>query len=216
MICILVLMAAVIGCGSEEAQETTTLTGMVTAIDGSVISLVEMSGSNGMDFQGGQRPQRPEGMEGFEGFDGSFPEGFEGRFPEGFDGNPPEGMEGFAPWGEGEMPSLPEGETMPQRPEGGARPEMPTGENGEMMELPTGEGGRPQPGFGGFDDQIETTQIDISNAHISLEIEGGKASGTLEDITPGSFVTITRNAEGEVTNVLVSSRFSGRGGKSFS
>lgn len=63
--------------------------------------------------------------------------------------------------------------------------------------------------FGG-----EATQIDIGNAHISVEIDGGKAGGSLEDITPGSFVTITRNSKGEVTNVLISSHsgFGGMGG----
>ena len=207
--CILVLVAAMTACGAEEE---TTLTGMVASVDGTVISLVEMDGTRGgRDFEEGERPSRPENMEDFKNF---------GQF----DGTNPEGEE-FPQWGEGEMPELPDGETAPQRPENDDRPEMPTGENGERPEMPTGEDGEMQwqgigedgsrrPGSGSFDFEGETTEIDIGNAHISIEIDGGKASGTLEDITPGSFVTITRNSKGEVTNVLVSSqsRFGGMGG----
>ena len=142
----------------------------------------------------------PEGFEGGfpggmpEDFDGTMPEGFDGTVPEGFDGNFPEGFEGGFPGG---MPedfdgTLPEGETYPQRGEG----QMPGG----MM--------------GAFSSDAETTQVDVSNAHISVEIDGGKASGTLEDIQPGSFVTVTLNGKGEATYVLVSEgfRFGGRGG----
>ena len=200
MICILALTVAMTACGAEKE---TTVTGMVTAIDGSVITLVEMDmDSSGRDFNKGERPAN---MEGFEGFDGTFPEGEE-----------------FQPWGDGEMPEFQEGE-MPQRPENGERPEMPTGENGEMPQMPTGEDGEMQwPGFdgeggmsSGFDSSAfegETTQIDIGSAHISVEIDGGKAGGSLEDITTGSFVTITKNSKGEVTNVLVSQGFGGMGG----
>lgn len=202
VLAVAVLVLTMTACGAEKE---TTVTGMVTAVDGTVISLMEMDGDmGGKNFEKGERPSRPEGMEGFEGFNGTFPEG-----------------EGFQPWGDGEMPEFSEGE-MPQRPENGERPEMPTGENGEMPQMPTGEDGEMQwPGFSGeggmmpsFDGSSfegETTQIDIGNAHISLEIDGGKAGGTLEDIAVGSFVTITKNSKGEVTNVLVSSR-SGFGG----
>ena len=41
---------------------------------------------------------------------------------------------------------------------------------------------------------------------ISVEIDGGRASGTMEDITVGSYVTLTINGKGKITNVLVSSR----------
>lgn len=200
---VLVMAAGLVACGTEKE---TTLTGMVTSIDGTVISLMEMDGDmGGKDFEGGERPSRPEGTEEFQGFGDFNPEDFEGTFPE------------------GEMPELPEGER-PQRPENGEIPEIPTGENGEMPEIPTGEDGEMQwPGFdeeggmmpgGSFDFEGETTQIDIGNAHISLEIDGGKAGGSLEDITPGSFVTVTKNSKGEVTNVLVSesSGFGGFGG----
>ncbi len=206
---VLTMAFCLVACGAEEE---TTLTGMVAYIDGTLITLVEMDGNmGGKGFEaGGKRPSRPENGADFEGFGE-----FNGTFPEG---------EGFPQWGEGEMPEFPEGER-PERPENGERPEMPTGEDGEIPEIPTdengkmqwpgvGEGGGMKPGFGNFNFEGETTQIDIGNAHISVEIDGGKAGGSLEDITPGSFVTITRNSKGEVTNVLVSSRsgFGGMGG----
>ena len=97
---------------------------------------------------------------------------------------------------EGQMPTFPEGE-MPTMPEGGFGNR---GENG---------GGNWQ----GGDSQIETTTIDIADAHITLEIEGGKATGSLEDITRGAFVTITL-VDGKATRVVVAqnSGFSGMGG----
>lgn len=58
----------------------------------------------------------------------------------------------------------------------------------------------------------ESKTIDIADAHISVEIEDGKATGSMDDIKTGSFLTITVNGKGEVTNVLVSSSrgFGGR------
>ena len=189
---VLALAITFVGCGNK-AEETTTITGMVMAIEGNVISLVEMDSNRGGDKQqGGQRPSMPENMEGFENF-----EGFEG---------------GAFPWGEGEMPEFEEGQ-MPQRPEGSERPNRPTGEDGEMSDFqPFGDG--QMPNFGNFEYDGETTQIDIGTAHISVEEDGVKASGSISDIKVGSFVTITRNAKGEVTNVLVTARsgFGGMGG----
>ena len=183
----LALATAFVGCG--KTAEDTTITGMVTAIDGTVISLMEMDGSSmgGKNFERGERPSRPENMEGFEGFG-------EGQFP----------------WGEGEMPEFSEGE-IPERPEGGQRPQMPTGEDGKVEGFqPFGDGQMPD--MGKLGEGMETTDIDIGNAHISLEEDGVKVGGSISDIKAGSFVTITRNAKGEVTNVLVTSGFGGRGG----
>ncbi len=178
ILCILSLILCAVGCGSAEG-ETTTVTGMVVSVDGTVISLMKTDGK----MQGGFSGERPTG-EMPEGFDPeNMPEGFGGKFdpenmPEGFDPeNMPEGME---------------------RPENGERPERPTGEEAQR---PTGE----MPDFQGMGENVETESIDLKNAHISVEIEDGKASGSMEDIQAGSFVTLTLNAKGEVTNVLVSS-----------
>ena len=181
----LTMVLTVAACSKKtEEGTTTTVTGMVTAINGSVISLVEMNGNGQM---GGERPSRPENMEGFENF-----EGFEG---------------GENPWGEGEMPSFPEGE-MPDF-EGGEMPQRPTGEDGEFVpfgdgQMPNFEGGE-MPDMGKFEYDGEVTEIDIGSAHISVQDGDIKASGSLSDIQVGSFVTITRNEKGEVTNVLVTS-----------
>ena len=61
------------------------------------------------------------------------------------------------------------------------------------------------PGMGGKLEDMETTEIDIANAHISVEIYGGKESGTLDSITRGSMVTITLDKKGNATYVLVTS-----------
>ena len=180
LVAIVVSFVIAVSLAACGAGEETTLTGMVVSVDGTVISLMEMDTGNmgGMDFAGGERPEMPEGMEGFQGFGDFNPEDFEGMFPEG--GN-------FPQWGNGEMPEgmeLPEGMTMPD-----------FGSMGGM-------------GFGNFDSDAETKNVDIGDAHISVEIDGGKASGSMDDIKTGTFVTITMNGKGEVTNVLVSSRSS--------
>ena len=180
----LALAISLVACGGDEE---TTLTGMVVSVDGTVISLVEMDTANmgGRDFAEGERPQMPEGMEGFGGFN-----------PDEFDGTLPEG-ETFPQWGEGEMPEMPEGM---EPPEGMTMPE-----NGEMPDF-NGENGGMRPGFGNFGEDMETTDVDIANAHISVEIDGGKASGSMNDIKAGTFVTITMNGKGEATYVLISSQ----------
>ena len=185
----LALAVTLTACG---ADEETTLTGMVVSVDGTVISLVEMDASNMGDrnFAEGERPEMPEGMENFGGF---APGEFGGTLPEG---------ENFPQWGEGEMPEMPEGMDFP---EGMTMPE-----NGEMPDF--GEDGGMVPGFGNFDVNTEIKEVDIGSAHISVEIDGGKASGSLEDIQTGTFVTVTVNGKGEATYVLISAQspFGGR------
>ena len=135
-----------------------------------------------------------------------------------FSGERPTGEMGERPTGE--MPERPTGE-MPERPTG-ERPQRPNqGEGGETGERPTGEmperptdGETPEfKGFGG--ENSEAVELDLKNAHISVEIDEGKASGTMDDVTKGSFVTVTLNKKGEVTNVLVSSRSLGFGNRGF-
>ena len=190
-----VMVLTMAACGSQEAEET-TLTGMVVSLDGTTLSLVEMDSMGSIDIPQGERP---EGMENFQGFGGFNPGDFDGTMPEGmegfggfggfvpgdFDGTMPEGMEDFNPEDFAGM--------MPQR---GERPE--------------GFGGMGS--FTGAFSDAETKTVDIASAHISLEIEGGKASGSLEDLKPGSFVTITINGKGQATYVLISAQ-SGFGGR---
>ena len=199
---VLTIALAMAACG---AGKETTLSGMVVTVDGTKISLMEMDLNNmgNRNFAEGERPERPEGAEGFEGF-----QGFGGFNPEDFKGQMPDG-ETFPQWGEGEMPQMPEG--MP-KPESGEMPEdMPVPEKGEMPEF-SGEKDGMRPGFGNFPSDVETKEVDIANAHISVENEGVKESGSMDDITPGTFVTVTMNGKGQATYVLVSSR-SGFGGR---
>ena len=193
-ICIILALTMCFAAWGETKE--TTLTGMVVSVDGTTISLMEMSGDmadmgnrGNQDASRGERPQMPEGMEGFGNFD---PESFGGQMPEGFD---PESFGGQIP--EGFDPESFGGQ-------------MPEGFDPESFGGQMPEGGRD---FGNFEYDGETKTVDISSAHISVEIDGGKASGSMEDIQPGSFVTITMNGKGQVTNVLVTQ--SGFGGGNF-
>lgn len=121
------------------------------------------------------------------------------------------GQNGDSGEGDGQRPSMPENWnsedfTMPegfdpenfpggQRPEGESRPQ-----NGERAN------------FGGnFNmEGVETQSIDIANARVAKELDGGKETASLSDIQPGTMVTITLNSKGEATYVLITSTgFSG-------
>lgn len=99
----------------------------------------------------------------------------------------------------------------------GDMPDMPSGKIPDMENMEGFENFNPEdlaegtemPSKPEFDTQIseeDTTTVELADAHISVEIEGGKASGSMDDIEKGSFLTITMNGKGEVTNVLVSSK----------
>ena len=186
---ILMVLVMLISLAACNKGEDTTLTGMVVSVDGTVISLVEMDGEMGnMNSGSGEMPQMPGGMGGFGGFGDFNPEDFGDFNPEDFEGMFPDGGD-FSQWGEGEMPEMPEGMEIP-----------------EDMTMPSFSGGDFD--FDSIASDAETKDVDIGDAHISVEIDGGKASGSISDIQAGVFVTITMNAKGEVTNVLVSSRSS--------
>ena len=186
-----VLTISLTACG---AGKETTLTGMVVSVDGTVITLMEMDADmmSGKGFEKGERPQMPEDMEEFQGFGDFNPEDFEGTFPEG--GNIPQ-------WGNGEMP---EDFTMP---EDGSMPNF----NRERPDF-EGNGGK-GPGFENFASNAETKELDIGDAHISVEIDGGKESGSMDNMKAGTLVTITLDGKGKVTYVLVSSQPGFGGGR---
>lgn len=52
------------------------------------------------------------------------------------------------------------------------------------------------PENGNMPSETETQEVDITNAHISIEIDGGKESGSLQGAQPGVMVTVTMNVEG--------------------
>lgn len=76
--------------------------------------------------------------------------------------------------------------------------------------LPTG--GSEMPDIGSIAGQGESTTIDLADAHITVEFDGGKATGSIEDITIGTFLTITLSEDGEAVKVVVSSVSSFGGG----
>ena len=82
---------------------------------------------------------------------------------------------------------------MPSMPEGGEMPDFSGSFVGMMGSM------------GGINFDGKTQQIDIGDARIGVEIEGGKESGSLDDLAPGAFVTVTMTAKGKVTFVLVTS-----------
>ena len=128
----------ILSCPAFQVGDTyqVYLNGVQQAYTGTDVSMMPPGGFGGNfgdfgDFGG----QRPEGMGGFGGGQGGFPGNFgDGNMPEDFtmpedmnDFTMPEGMtdftmpegggfsqEGFGQWGQGEMPTMPEGETMPQ------------------------------------------------------------------------------------------------------
>ena len=212
-----VFLVLVLVLGACSNGKETTMTGMVVSVSGTVVTLVESDKLESMDFSSMERPEgsgnfngkMPEGFENFSDFfGGQMPEGFSGQMPEGFSGQMPEGFSGGFGFPGGQMPeggNWGSGE-MPQMPEGGSFPG--NWGSGEMPDF-----GGSFSGFENFAADLETTDIDIGDAHISVEIEGGKESGDLDSLTPGSMVTITMNAKGEVTYVLISSQsyFGSRG-----
>ena len=183
-IALAMIFALVLTLTACSGGEETTVSGMVMGVDGTVISLIQMDGQMQGGFGGrfpggenGEMPTRPEGMENFPR-----PEGMEDFGPEKMEGFDPEKMEDFN-FEDFDPEDMPEG----FGPGG-------IGE-GEPPEK-AAEGERPELG--------EATTIDVADAHISVEIEGGKESGSMENIVPGTFITVTLSSKGEATYVLVS------------
>ena len=197
------------GCGekAEETAEQTTVKGMVVSVDGTKVQLISTENMNmGSSPSRGEgdgqseagRPQggnRPEGDFTMPEGDFTMPEGFEGGNMPNFGGQRPEGAEGDFTWPEGEF-------TMPEGFEGGNMPNF----GGQRPEGAEGDFTMPE-GFKGGSrfntEDMETTTVDLADAHISVEIDGGKASGTMEDIKVGSQLTITL-VDGKATRVIVS------------
>ena len=171
------LMLSLCACSTGAAEET--VTGMVTAVEGTQVTLLQMDSN--MELPQSGKGERPSGFGGREGnTDGTRPAMPEGGFEQFGGGEMPE----F-----GEMPTMPEGETMPQSPEGAGDFKMPEG---------------------------ETTVIDLADAHISVTFDGGKATGSMEDIKQGAWITVTL-VDGKATGVTVSQTngFGGRGNFGF-
>lgn len=101
--------------------------------------------------------------------------------------NPPAGMEGATP-PEGMEGAMMPGSFDPEKMEGNAEGQNP--QRPPMGQMPDGKMG-------------EMITLDFTNAHISIEIQNGKESGTIADLTPGMMVTVTVDGKGNATYVLV-------------
>ena len=109
-----------------------------------------------------------------------------------------------------ENSTMPDGSNFPQGGFGGNFPQGGFGGQGDG-EMPT----MPEGGFNGGNrfntEDMETTTVDLKDAHISVEIDGGKASGTMSDITVGSRLTITMEGDKAVRVVVSQNSFGGFG-----
>lgn len=203
--CLAALVLCLAAC-SEKEEATTTVTGIVVSVEGTLVTLREMTGmqefgANGANGdRGNGQGQRPSGFE-------------ENRRPEG-DFTMPEGDFTMP---EGDF-TVPEGMDMPSRPNGDFDPNNFSGELPEGMTMPTMPADGEMPNFfGDTNSDAATTTVDLKNAHISVQDGDIKAAGSMSDIKAGSFLTITCNSSGEATEVLVSTMdFGGRGQGGFS
>jgi len=168
-------------CGKEDKKET-TVTGMVVSLDGSVLTLREMDMA-----QGGGSGNFPFGNEQMPGN----MEGFAGGFPGG--------------GGDGQIPTMPEGETMPNMEDFDPKnmPDMGDFDPENMPDRGSFPEGMERPDMEDFAGEGETKTVDISDAHISVQRDGVKESGSISDVTVGSFVTITLDNKGKASYVLV-------------
>lgn len=220
----LALIAALSGCTATQDYSNTTLTGQVTAIEGTTITvqLGEMTedATGGGEAPSGEAPSgdAPSG----EAPDGEAPSGdapsgdaSTGSGGEASDGTPPELPDGATAQGNGE------GETSAGEAPADAG-EAPSGEapSGEAPsgEVPSGEassgeapsGDVPAGGQGGgmgggstFTAGDETATLDIADATITTSAMEGATNATIDDLAVDDIVTIEVGDNNTVTNVTV-------------
>lgn len=154
---------------SKFEYDNSTIVAQVTAIDGQKVTLLvgEMDMGGNM-MQGGMMP---------------------GGNMQGGNMTPPTGDSTFPAIPDGEMPEMPEGETMPEMPEGGM-PQMPN--DGSMPEMPNGE--MPE-GFGSGMQSPFTAGEDSITLTLNEE--------TVKTLSVGSIVQITFGDNGSVESLTV-------------
>ena len=116
-------------------------------------------------------------------------QGMPGGNMQGGNMTPPTGDSTFPAIPDGEMPEMPEGETMPEMPEGGM-PQMPN--DGSMPEMPNGE--MPE-GFGNGMQSPFTAGEDSITLTLNEE--------TVKTLSVGSIVQITFGDNGSVESLTV-------------
>lgn len=215
LLCALAMILSMMGCQqqSEPTESTnaedyrnTTLTGKVTAIDGTTVTLqlgelTEMDRTKPGDIDpsagGNQIPEMGNNSGGFAELPSSNEsENTPPEMPEGEAGEtPPEVPTGEQ--GNAEMGGVP-----PQKPDG----EQGTGEMGSMPgEIPNHQSGGM--GFGGsmnfFAAGEETVTMDLSGAAVTVESMEGNADGRISDIAVENILVIEVGENTNVTTVTV-------------
>ena len=216
ILCTLLMMATRAGCG-ETDYSNTTVTGQVTEIDGTKVTLQlgemeEMELPEDMaDMFDGEMPSMPEGMTGEVP---SMPEGGMGEMP-----GMPEGQQGgdsgWSVQDGSEVPTMPEGELgeMPELPEGatGETPSMPEGGMGEIPDMSGQGGGMMQGGMSNFTAGDETLTIDLADATISFGFGQMTMEGDISMISEDSILVVEFGDNNTVISVTVQGGFGNRG-----
>ena len=210
ILCAAALALSLAACGSTaEDYSGQTLTGQVTAIDGSAVTLQlgELTENAGTppEMPGGSDAQTPPEKPGGEDGASSAPTPPEasggsdaasgGQAPSGDSTTPPEKPDDNSGSGgaNGQPPEIPDDGN------GGTPPEMPDGQ------APSGQGG---PGGSSFTAGEETVTLDFSSAEIT---ENGEAV-SLSDLAVGDIVTVTVGSGTAVTAAEIVSIGGGQGG----
>ena len=197
ILCAAAMVLTLAACGAKRNTEYAgqTVTGKVTAIDGTSVTLAlgESSGSGAPSGGDGQQP--PEMPDVSSQTDGQ---------PTGMPPEKPDGSDDSGQSGGQEPPAKPDGDSS-QQPTG-TPPEKPDGDSdqqgGTPPEMP--DGSRQQ---GGFTESGETVTVDISKATVTKNGESASAS----DLAAGDVVQVTFDKKGVATAVVIGSQ-SGFGG----
>ncbi len=197
ILCAAAMVLTLAACGAKRNTEYAgqTVTGKVTAIDGTsvTVALGESSGSGAPSGGDGQQP--PEMPDGSSQTDGQ---------PTGMPPEKPDGSDDSGQSGGQEPPAKPDGDSS-QQPTG-IPPEKPDGDSdqqgGTPPEMPDGSSQQ-----GGFTESGETVTVDISKATVTKNGESASAS----DLAAGDVVQVTFDKKGVATAVVIGSQ-SGFGG----
>ena len=197
ILCAAAMVLTLAACGAKRNTEYAgqTVTGKVTAIDGTSVTLAlgESSGSGAPSGGDGQQP--PEMPDGSSQTDGQ---------PTGMPPEKPDGSDDSGQSGGQEPPAKPDGDSS-QQPTG-TPPEKPDGDSdqqgGTPPEMPDGSSQQ-----GGFTESGETVTVDISKATVTKNGESASAS----DLAAGDVVQVTFDKKGVATAVVIGSQ-SGFGG----
>lgn len=191
-LCAAVCLLSLAACGKtaeDAAYAGTTITGKVTAIKESTVTL-QLGELTEEEGSGGSRPDLPDAPSGEAGTAGTEL------------GTPPDKPAGDNSNGGGTPPEMPSGSN-----DGSTPPEMSSGSNdgGTPPEMPSGTPG----GTRAFTAGEESTEVDLSGATIT------KASDTvsISDIQVGDILQVTYQEDGKVKTVVIVSLEGGPSGQ---